>query len=91
MAQLKRVVFLVILAIFGLGGCSAALAPLGGFATPGAVEPAQSPGSTVVFPARECIGAVVNGVCHGGRISTDPMPVRCHGEMLNGRCTGPMF
>jgi hypothetical protein len=45
----------------------------------------------------ECIGAVVNGVCHGTptpeaqiKIQTGQAP-RCYGTMIGGRCTGPMF
>jgi hypothetical protein len=34
---------------------------------------------------------VVNGVCHGTIQSTDPMPQRCYGQMVNGQCTGPQF
>jgi len=46
-----------------------------------------------VYRADDCIGAVVNGVCHGaisprGQIE---QPTRCYGQMLNGQCTGPQF
>ena len=42
-----------------------------------------------VYNSSQCIGAVVNGVCNG---STMGGPIgTCHGEMLNGQCTGPMF
>jgi hypothetical protein len=44
-----------------------------------------------VYAPRECIGAVVNGVCHGSVIDTMPMRPRCYGTMIGGRCTGPMF
>jgi len=44
-----------------------------------------------VYDANECIGAVVNGVCHGSVIDTNPARPRCYGTMLNGQCTGPMF
>lgn len=44
-----------------------------------------------VYPASDCIGAVVNGVCHGSILPRQAVPVRCFGTMLNGKCTGPMF
>ena len=44
-----------------------------------------------VYRAHECIGAVVNGVCHGSVIAPPDLKPRCHGAMLNGQCTGPMF
>lgn len=50
-----------------------------------------APHGVTVHPSNTCIGAVVNGVCHGSILSTDPMPKTCHGEMLGGQCTGPMF
>jgi hypothetical protein len=49
-------------------------------------------GQPVISPpdTSACIGAVVNGVCHG-----TPAPgaqiVTCHGQMVGGVCTGPMF
>jgi hypothetical protein len=52
-------------------------------------QPAQ-PG-TPVYSANECIGAVVNGRCHGSVIDTQPMRPRCYGQMIGGQCTGPMF
>ena len=52
---------------------------------------------TPVIPASDCIGAVVNGVCHGTptpgaqiKIQTGQTP-RCYGTMIGGRCTGPLF
>jgi len=45
---------------------------------------------TPVYPAADCIGAVVNGVCHGSVIP-EGVPKRCYGQMLNGQCTGPQF
>lgn len=44
--------------------------------------------TTVVAPGG-CIGAVVNGICHGTPAAGSTMT--CHGQMLNGMCTGPMF
>ena len=48
-------------------------------------------GSNKVYRASECIGAVVNGVCHGSVIDTQPMRQRCYGTMIGGHCTGPQF
>jgi hypothetical protein len=43
-----------------------------------------------VISSGDCIGAVVNGVCHG-----TPAPgaqtATYHGQMVGGVCTGPMF
>jgi hypothetical protein len=47
-----------------------------------------SPSGTPVYAPGECIGAVVNGVCHGSVIDTMPNRPRCHGTMINGQCTG---
>ena len=44
-----------------------------------------------VYSADECVGAVVNGVCHGTIIPKPGYQKTCYGEMLFGRCTGPMF
>ena len=55
--------------------------------------PARTPGpGTPIYNASECIGAVVNGVCNGALIDTEPMRPRCHGTLLpDGSCTGPVF
>jgi len=50
----------------------------------------KQPG-TPVYPKDTCTGPVVNGVCQGGVIPRDAWQKRCYGEMLNGKCTGPMF
>ncbi|WP_330114364.1 hypothetical protein SA496_20175 [Pseudomonas sp. JS3066] len=51
--------------------------------------PALTPNGQPIYDASQCIGAVVNGVCHG---STMGQPVaRCYGTMINGQCTGPQF
>lgn len=44
-----------------------------------------------VYSADECIGAVVNEVCHGSIIPKSGYHKTCHGTMINGQCTGPMF
>jgi hypothetical protein len=47
---------------------------------------------TPVYSAEECTGPIVAGKCHGGVIDTmGGNRPRCHGTMLNGQCTGPMF
>jgi hypothetical protein len=48
-------------------------------------------GQTVYSP-NECIGAVVNGQCHGSILPDySRFHPTCYGQMLNGMCTGPMF
>jgi hypothetical protein len=54
----------------------------------GAVDLLQ--GETV-YPRSACIGAVVNGECHGSVLPSPSPSVRCYGQMLNGQCTGPQF
>jgi hypothetical protein len=51
----------------------------------------QGDSSGKVYRASECIGAVVNGTCHGAVIDTQRMRPRCHGTMIGGSCTGPQF
>lgn len=67
----------------------------GALIKPGPMQPPALPSQnlpgTPVYPKSACIGPVVNGVCEGMIQSTDPKPKRCYGEMLNGRCTGPVF
>ena len=46
---------------------------------------------TPVYSSDECVGAIVNGVCHGSIIPKSAVPVRCYGTMINGQCTGAMF
>jgi hypothetical protein len=48
------------------------------------------PDGVQVYSASQCIGAVVMGVCHGA-IAPGASVQTCHGQMLNGQCTGPMF
>ncbi len=56
----------------------------------GVVADAPSDGVRVYSPS-QCIGAVVMGVCHGSIMPNGSQPMTCHGQMLNGQCTGPMF
>lgn len=44
-----------------------------------------------VYSPEECVGPIVNGVCHGSILPRNAVPQRCYGQMLNGQCTGPMF
>lgn len=75
--------------------------PLGCFAAvPSGILRAQAPPQRVqraepagepVYHASECIGAVVNGRCHG-TIMPEPRPhPRCYGQWVMGHCTGPQF
>jgi hypothetical protein len=43
-----------------------------------------------VINSGDCIGAVVNGVCHGSPAPGAPTST-CYGQMVGGICTGPMF
>ncbi len=44
------------------------------------------PNQTLMYTEDQCIGAVVNGVCHGSVIG---QPIgTCHGSVLNGKCIG---
>lgn len=49
------------------------------------------PGQSTVYSASECTGPVVNGTCHGSILPNRAYHQTCHGEMLFGQCTGPMF
>jgi hypothetical protein len=60
----------------------------GSWALP-AAPPLPGDGQAVIS-SRDCIGAVVNGVCHGTPAPGAPMAT-CHGQMVGGVCTGPMF
>ena len=53
-------------------------------------EPAVSTGRKV-YDASECIGPVIMGECKGSILPNKAYHPTCHGEMLNGQCTGPMF
>ncbi len=44
-----------------------------------------------VYSARECVGPVIMGECQGSIIPNAAYHPTCHGEFLNGQCTGPMF
>jgi len=44
-----------------------------------------------VYRQDECVGAVVNGECHGGIALKSAWQTKCYGDMINGQCTGPMF
>jgi hypothetical protein len=43
-----------------------------------------------VYDAQNCVGPVVEGVCHGTMVP-EGRPLRCHGKMIRGECTGPIF
>jgi hypothetical protein len=61
----------------------------GGAGGPAPAVPQTGFGQPVIS-SEDCIGAVVNGVCHG-----TPAPgaatATCYGQMVGGVCTGPMF
>lgn len=45
----------------------------------------------VVYDRDQCIGPVIMGECHGEIIDDGRYNKTCYGEMLNGKCIGPMF
>lgn len=47
--------------------------------------------SNSVYREDECVGPVIMGRCHGSVIDKGGYHPTCHGEWLNGQCTGPMF
>ncbi|WP_067522828.1 hypothetical protein [Endozoicomonas ascidiicola] len=52
----------------------------------------SQPGSgQKIYGTDECIGAVVNGVCHGSIAPKAGYKKTCYGQMINGQCTGAMF
>lgn len=44
-----------------------------------------------MYPRSSCIGAVLMGVCKGEILHIGPVPKRCYGQMLNGKCTGKAY
>lgn len=52
---------------------------------------ADGAGASKVYSADECVGAIVNGECHGSILPNKAYHPTCHGQMINGQCTGPMF
>lgn len=54
-------------------------------------EPSGPAPDRRVYSPDQCIGAIVNGVCHGSIMPDGGNHPTCHGEMLGGICTGPMF
>jgi len=57
----------------------------------GASSSEASSGDETVYSPDQCIGAVVMGRCHGSIMPDGDHHPTCHGQMLNGQCTGPMF
>jgi len=74
--------YLLLMAVLVLGGCAST------------EEVAKSEPEQVVtkdgriYPASKCVGAIVNGECHGQIVGADPMPKRCQGQIVGGRCVG---
>ena len=56
-----------------------------------AVQPVAVGSGRKVYDASECIGPVVIGECKGSILPNKAYHPTCHGEWLNGQCTGPMF
>jgi hypothetical protein len=62
----------------------------GGAGAPVPAVPQTVGGGQPVISSGDCIGAVVNGVCHG-TFAPGAATATCHGQMVAGVCTGPMF
>ncbi len=57
-----------------------------------AVESVADPFAGIpMYPRSSCLGAVVMGVCKGEILHIGPVPRRCYGEILNGKCTGKAY
>ena len=73
-----------------LSGC-ADIQPRSYSGAPVLLAPISPHQSQKVYSTDECVGAVVNGVCHGTIIPKTGYHKTCYGEMISGICTGPMF
>jgi hypothetical protein len=58
---------------------------------PPAYSPSDPGTGQPVYAPSECVGPIVAGVCQGAILPNQATHPVCHGEMLNGTCTGPMF
>ena len=50
-----------------------------------------APDGHTVYRRSECIGTAIMGQCQGAIVPDGGYHQTCHGSMLNGMCTGPMF
>lgn len=79
----------------GYGNCRLKLEHIRATDRSGGVRPEYTSRSSLngnkIYDASECIGPVIMGRCDGAVISNKAYHPTCHGEMLNGQCTGPMF
>ena len=74
---------LIIFPILAIAGCSTY--------SPGPRPTAHLSGVTLpneltMYAAEQCVGVVINGVCHGS-VTGEPIGT-CHGSVLAGRCLG---
>lgn len=44
-----------------------------------------------VYSPSECVGVVVQGICRGQIVPDTAIQKVCHGEMINGQCSGPVY
>ena len=44
-----------------------------------------------IYDEEECVGPIIMGQCKGNVIDSGAYHPTCHGEWLNGQCTGPLF
>ena len=92
---------LAILALLTLSGCTSAgtyyyappssyLPQVGYYEPDEESESVQAP-DRHVYDASECIGAVVNGRCHGSIIRQPRYHETCYGSWVMGKCVGAQF
>ena len=55
---------------------------------PGPVQPPS--GTVYVYDASQCQGVYEHGLCRGVSRPAIPPPI-CHGDMIDGECSGPVF
>jgi hypothetical protein len=97
----KVMPFLLALALISTAGCAELIDARQDYlqwvdsldlpSAPRGQERVQTEQGNAVYDASDCIGAVVNGVCHG-TINPSIQPLaHCYGTMINNQCTGPMY
>jgi hypothetical protein len=93
----KIIPFLLALALISMTGCAELIDARRDYLQwrnsldlPRQTTPIQQQYGQPVYRTQDCIGAVVNGMCHGSTGAAQPQAT-CYGQMLNGQCTGPQF
>jgi hypothetical protein len=88
---MQRIVIGAILLSLGVGGCTEYAKAYKAMSALEPVDTVAPQAGQTVYRADECVGAVVNSVCHGTIIPKSATHPTCHGEMIGGKCTGPLF